>query len=89
MGRTGRWKDAHAAFRELRGEARASVPQWARIVGIGGDATTYLVEWDRPPNYGTAPTSRRDAARRLLEAKQALDRGLITQDDFDRNAGGG
>lgn len=132
MSRAGRWKDAHAAFRELRAETRASVPQWARITRVGrktgrfisldleihygnqppeqvsvtswlprgvqpqvgqdvayrrsdgDDVTTYAVEWDRPPNYGTAPTPQRDAARRLLEAKLALDRGQITQDEFDR-----
>jgi hypothetical protein len=132
MGRTGRWKDAHAAFRELGRDSLAAVPKWARITSVGrklgpfvslqleihyadqpvhevatsvwlprgarpevgqdvmyrevhgDDSTHYDIEWDQPPNYGTAATPRRDAARRLLDAKQALDRGLITRADFDR-----
>jgi hypothetical protein len=44
----------------------------------GEDATTYLVDWDRPPQYGTAPTPRLDAARRLLEAKRAQDSDQVT-----------
>jgi hypothetical protein len=78
MGRTGRWKSAW-----LPRGARPRVGQGVAYSKFDGeDATTYLVGWDKPPQYGTAPAPRLDAAHRLLEAKRALDRGLITQADF-------
>ena len=57
----------------------------------GDDHTTYLIEWDEPPHYGTRPPpdaapdgNTVDPAQRLTIAKQMLDAGLITETDFQR-----
>jgi hypothetical protein len=58
-----------------------------RILPYDDEETTYAIDWDTAPQYGTpadAPPERQHPALRMIAAKRAHDAGTISDAEFEQ-----